>query len=226
MNKTTLILVIVVIILILGGGGVFLFTRFQNPTQTAPQTAVTQAPTQAQKISTQKKSLKDLLTLSGNQQCTFSDKETGGSGTVFTSGGKVRGDFSSKTSSKTVQSHMLTDGKYLYFWTEGETKGYKMSLDVVQNLSDSAAQQSSQMMDMKKQVDYTCNPAAVDSSKFVVPTNITFTDYTSMMKGVMKGTTNYPSVTTSVQNNQAACNQCNQLPPGAAQTQCRAALHC
>jgi len=120
---------------------------------------------------------------------------------------------------------MVSDGKYVYLWMEGETKGYKMSLDVLTKMSDSVQQQyKSQTVDMKKQVDYACNPWKIDSSKFVVPTNITFTDYTSMMQELKGGASASPS-TTVIQGNQAACSQCDQLP-SSAKAQCRTALHC
>ncbi len=218
---------IIIILLLLVGGGVFYLSRSHTATP-KPVTKNTASPTQGSKLTTLRKSLLDLLSVTGNQQCTFSDKKTGGSGTVYTGSGNVRGDFlsqSNSTNSNLTKSHMITDGKYIYFWTEGNTKGYKMALDVISQMSSNEAGLKSQTLDMQKQVDYTCNPWTVDKSEFTLPSTVTFTDYTSMMQGVMKSNGAGASSATVMPGNSAACGQCSNLPANA-QAACRAALKC
>ncbi len=221
MNKIIPTIAGIILVLLLLGGGFFMIRGSNTKTPVMEKTV---SPT-ATKMTTEKKSLSDLMALTGNQKCTFADSQASSSGTVYSGSGNMRGDFQAQGSGKTIQTHMVSDGKYVYVWMEGETKGYKMSLDVLKKMSDSVPQQyKSQAVDIKKQIDYTCNPWTIDGTKFVVPTNITFTDYTSMMQGLTGKASASPS-TTEIQGNQAACSQCGQLPTSA-QAQCRTALHC
>src|SRR6266480_2397761 len=50
-------------------------------------------------------------------------------------------------------------------------------------------------------------------SVYVVPTTITFTDYSAMMQGAVTGAAMHPS--SAMNGNQAACSQCDQVPAGA-----------
>jgi uncharacterized protein YxeA len=221
MNKN--ILIIIIVILLLGGGG-FLFL---NRSQTKPQSFTTKISNSPTNISTskQKKSLRDLMFLAGNQQCTFFDKEAGSSGTVYAKSGNVRGDFQSQVNGKSTITRMIEDGTYIYFWTEGETKGYKASLAVIEKMSAGAVQQyQSQAFDMKKQADYSCSPWGVDSSKFVVPTSVEFTDYTSMMQNAVS-VTEKNTTSNVTQGSSSACAACDSVPE-AAKAQCKAALKC
>jgi len=233
MKKMPLIIIVILILLILAGGAFYLAGKSHKSPAQSEQTATTQ--TQTQQMSTQKKSLFDFFSMAGSQKCTFSDKTNNGSGIVYISGGKMRGDFQSTDAGKTNVSHMINDGKYVYFWTDGGKSGYKMSLDFVKQQASgvhtapgnsSSGQTPSQAMNMKQQSDYSCGTWSADASMFTFPTNITFTDYSTMMQGAMKGSFMHPSSAMQIQGNQAACSQCDQVPAGTARTQCRAALKC
>lgn len=226
MNNTTRVIALVVLLLFVGGG-VYLFARSHKASQTAENTIPQK---QTQQMTTGKKSLFDFFSISASEKCTYTDKATNGSGTVYVSGGKMRGDF------QTTQNltHMINDGKYVYIWTEGQKTGYKMSMDLVkkeiaqatsslQNSSGSSEERPpSQVANMNRQADYSCGAWSADASKFAVPSDITFADYSAMMQGVMTGT---PKQNT-MQGNPAACAQCNQVPAGAARNQCLTALKC
>lgn len=184
---------------------------------------------QASQSSTQNKSLFDLLSMAGSQKCTFSDSNS--SGTVYISDGKMRGDFQSQNEGKSGVSHMLNDGSYVYIWTDGQQNGYKMSLAVVkqqqaqitESPSNGGSQaQPSQAVNMQQKSNYSCDPWSADSSMFTVPTNVTFTDYSSMMQGAGAST----QQGSQVKGSAAICAQCNQAPAGSARNQCLAALHC
>lgn len=231
MNKTTRIIVAVVVLLLLAGGGYYLFARSHKNTQTAENTM---PQNQMQQMTTGKKSLFDFFSVAGSEKCTFTDKATNGSGAVYVSSGKMRGDFQSVVEGKTNQTHMINDGKFIYMWTDGQKTGYKMSLELVkkeaaqvtispQNNSGSSGERPpSQVANMNRQADYSCGSWSADESKFAVPSDITFTDYSAMMQGVITG---MPKQNT-IQGNSAACAQCNQVPAGAARNQCLAALKC
>jgi hypothetical protein len=133
---------------------------------------------------------------------------------------------------------MINDGKYVYYWSDGEKSGYKMSLDFVKqqaaqvsmapaNSMHGEQQTPSQAVDMKQQADYSCGAWSEDASMFTVPTDITFIDYSTMMQGAM-----YGGVTPSAgggmtsQQKSSECAQCDQVPAGAMRNQCKAALKC
>lgn len=224
-NITIGIILILIIILIVGGGYLFLNRSRNNAPTQSVNTAMQKQPEPTAAGTSGIKSLRDLMALQVNQQCSFNDAQSGSSGTVVSANGKVRGDFQAQISGTATQSHMIEDGKYIYFWTEGQTKGYKMSMDVLDKINQGTVQQQyqSQVMDLKKQVSYHCSLGAAGSATFVVPSAISFEDYSSMLQSVTSGGTNAP--TQMMQGNQSACTACNNLP-AAAQTQCRAALKC
>jgi hypothetical protein len=225
-NRTTIIIVAVIVLLLIGGGGFFLFKHFLVKSPSSFQNAQN-AQTQATISPIEKKSLKDLLSITGQQQCAFNDKQTGSSVTVYSGNGKVRGDFQPQATGDSSATHMIADGKYIYFWDERQGKGYKASLEVIQQMSGSMMQNyASQAMDLQKKVDYSCHPWAMESEKFIIPTDITFTDYTSMMQQATgNNASSAPVAPSAMQGSQAACGQCDKLPSGARE-QCRASLHC
>src|SRR5579863_2306710 len=126
-NKTTVIVIAVIVLLILAAGAYKLMHHMQAASQSG-ESANTQSQSQP---SAQKKSLFDLFSMAGSQKCTFSDSTSNSSGTVYVSSGKMRGDFQATNEGKTTQSHMINDGTYIYYWTDGQQNGYKMSLAMV-----------------------------------------------------------------------------------------------
>jgi len=202
-------------------------------TSQAGQSASPQS--QASQASTQKKSLFDFFSMAGSQKCIFSDSNNNSSGTVYISDGKMRGDFQSQNSGKTESSHMLNDGSYVYMWTDGQSNGYKMSLEIVKqeaaqvttSPSNGNSQQPSQTVNLQQKSNYSCGPWSANSSLFTVPANVTFTDYSSMMQGVTShSAASQEGSANSVKGSAAICAQCNQAPAGNARNQCLAALHC
>ena len=227
-NKTARIIIVVIVLILLGGGAFYLLGKSaSNPLKSA-QNQMTQ-------MTTQKKSLSDFFSMTGSLKCTFSDKTDNSSGTVYAAVGKMRGDFQSADNGKTTQTHMVNDGSFVYMWTDGQKSGYKMSLASIKNeatkttntTSGSTTDQSpaQQGVNMQKQSDYSCGPWAADKSLFTVPTDVTFTDYTSMMQGATGASPQKQQGITS-QQKQYECSQCDQVPAGSMRNQCRAALKC
>jgi hypothetical protein len=131
---------------------------------------------------------------------------------------------------------MINDGQFVYYWSDGQKNGYKMSFDFVKRQAaqitmspqnGSSAEAPSQAVNMKQQADYSCGPWSEDASLFAVPTNIAFTDYSAMMQGAMHGMpTSNPKEGINAQQKQEACSACNQVPAGAMRNQCLAQLKC
>ncbi len=122
-----------------------------------------------------KGSMKALIARGGNYKCTFKqDTEVGTStGTVYISGNEMRGDFSSvvAVANTTIESHMISDGEFMYTWSPLMPGGMKMKID-----STATAEGSSQGFDTNQELDYECDLWTRDGTVFNLPEGTTFTE--------------------------------------------------
>lgn len=164
---------------VIGGGGWYYFSHKSASDSGAngQKTMSTESSPQSTESFTAKSSLKDIVARGGSWKCTFAIDAGGTSstGTVYAAGGKVRSDFESKVPqvNMTIESHMVTDGAYAYTWTSSMPQGFKMAIDA--NAKASTATSGHQDFDYNGALDYNCVAWPTDESKFVVPSNITFT---------------------------------------------------
>ena len=209
MNKKYIIAGVAILVLLLAG---FLIFKMQNK---APS-----GNSETEQVSGMK-SLKDLISSGVAQKCTYSTKDDSISseGVTYISGGKVRGDFTTVSDGKTTASHMITDGKTNYIWTEGEKTGLKMTItDTVSTpapVTEENGSYSGSNLDQK--FDYKCSTWIADQSMFTPPTSVTFTDFSNMF-----APTSAPN--TGVQNT-TQCSVCDSLS-GSEKSQCLSALNC
>lgn len=211
MNKKVLV---AVVLLLLAVGGYFGYTKFMGgKVPGVPGT------------SSGPKSLKDLLSAGVAQKCTFSSTSESGSseGTTYISGGKVRGDFTTVASGKTMVSHMISDGKTSYIWTDGEKNGFKMTVSDQPTATGAktdytGGSSTNSAADLNQQADYKCSGWVTDGSYFTPPTTVTFTDFSQMYAP----TSNAPS---QGSGSSSQCSYCNSLT-GDDKTQCLTALKC
>jgi hypothetical protein len=210
-NKKVLAIIVVVLLLLLGGWYLMNSNKAGTPGSTATESQGGM------------KSLKDLLSSGVAQKCTYSstDEESGTSeGTSYVSGGKVRADFSTTVSGKTTISHMITDGKTSYIWTDGEKSGFKMTVPDATPTSaktDTSNTPVSSEADLNQKVDYKCSAWVVDNSYFTPPTTVTFSDFSQMV--------NPAAPAGSGSSSSSQCSYCNSLS-GDDKTQCLTALKC
>lgn len=177
------------------------------------------------------KTIRDLMAMTANQSCSFSD-DMGNSGTLYSGGGSVRVDAQSMHDDAPVTSHLVSDGNYMYLWGDDSTEGMKMGINEIEEAQANTSSQynTPKAFDVNESVNYECNPWSVDDTMFALPSNITFTDFSKMMEdamnsmndSVMEGT---ESNGNSDESMQAACAACDNLS-GEAATQCRASLNC
>jgi hypothetical protein len=168
--------IIIVVVLLLAAAGYYFYSKSKGgPEGTGGATSGAQ-------------SLKELITANVPQKCTFSATDETGSteGTTYVSGGKVRSDATVTDEGETTVSHMISDGKTNYIWTDGEKNGFKMTVpeEDAEDISapDSADTPVSNEVDMDQKTDYKCAAWIPDNSVFVPPTNVTFTDFSQMME--------------------------------------------
>ena len=125
---------------------------------------------------TMKGTFVDLAKKGGSYECKVSHEVSvaESTGTVFVSGSKIRGDFSSKIPqvNMTVNSTMVSDGTFIYTWTDIAKTGFKAK--IVE--SNKPANDDSVGNEYMQNLEYSCNPWTPDESKFVVPADINFID--------------------------------------------------
>lgn len=176
MPKSTLLIIagVALVIAVLVGGYFFLNKKAQAPEE--PSTA---SQEQKQETGLIKSSIKSLLSGGKNVICTvkYPDGEETAEGKIYVSGQKMRGDFNMTVSGKAMESHMISDGSYVYSWSSESGQGVKMKIDQ----TEVKASPTSESVDIDKEVDMDCSSWGVDNSKFSIPSNIQFTDLSEMM---------------------------------------------
>lgn len=201
---------VVMILLVLGVAG------YVSIGKKTAQPAVTEfveqtAPTPGQ----QSKTLRQLLAGGIAQKCTFSSEGT--QGTVYVSGGKMRGDIQTTSDDGTTQSHMIVDGMTSYMWMDGQTTGFKTSWEASSPGPAGAGQTG---IDPNKNVDYNCGPWVADASMMAMPAGVTFAE---MSKVALPTGSSEPTVLKT--GAPPECATCAAFT-GAAKTQCLTSLGC
>ncbi|MDP2704879.1 MAG: hypothetical protein U1D31_01910 [Patescibacteria group bacterium] len=183
MSKTALMYLVGGIVVI-GGIGTYMIS--QPTLQDAAEVRE-----QASGKATGKMSMKDLIAANISQKCTVDESNdvSQSSGVVYVANGKLRGDFQSMASGMTVQSHMIADGEYSYVWTSATNQGFKMPVSAQESaaVSDTSGTQGQQSVDYNQQLGYACEPWTADANTFSLPSGVTFTDMSTMMRDAQSG---------------------------------------
>ncbi len=152
------------------GGGIYFATI--NKSSVSTETLQQNENGRYRQSFTETTSLASIVNAGGSYTCTTYIEITGATtdGTFYIANKKMRGDFSSTVSGmgSVIKSHMISDGAYIYSWSDVVAKGVKVK--VVTTL----AKDDSPGFDYNKQYNYDCKAWVADESKFVIPTNITF----------------------------------------------------
>lgn len=210
------ILIIVALLLFLGVGGWY----FLSDKKTADNTSTTIGMNNDSKNESSTSSLKDLITKGGSQTCTYTTES--GSGKVYVAGGKVRGDFETKTEDLTLKSHMIVKDNTSYIWTDGQNTGFKMTFDTASepaptiDKGDSSTANSG--FDMGTDYNYSCNSWNTDASMFDLPEEISFNEFNLPTSGMQPASG-------SQGGSASQCSYCDALT-GTDKAQCLTALKC
>jgi hypothetical protein len=128
------------------------------------------------------KSLKDVISASAAMKCTWTDAK-GNSGEMKVKGKQYRMDARGEGGI----AHIVSDGAYMYLWSDGQQEGVKIALDEVEQLQGQYGGQASPTPDMEAEMDYSCSPTIVSASDFTPPSGIQFTDMGEMMAKALQG---------------------------------------
>lgn len=129
----------------------------------------------------------DLVGRGGEQKCTWSVSADGyeGTGTVYVDNGKFASEMTGSSNGTTFSAHTISDGEFMYSWTDMAPFGMKMSLTKAKEMSAQAAAEveatggtpDKAAGDVSAAYDYDCDSWNADASVFVVPTDITFSEF-------------------------------------------------
>ena len=218
MGKGAMIAVAVGIVAAVAVAGAVIMSRPASETPANINTEVSSGETPS--------SLRALMNFANNQHCTFSDTESASEGEVYVGNGKMRGNFETTSDSEVLNSHMISDGTNMYVWFDGAEEGFTASLSDIEAMSDSFAGSGQKTVDFDQQVDYDCNPWAVDNTVFNLPGGIEFKDFGAMMGGLgdlmMEGSSEGE---VNADTKTLQCEACDSLPAEAA-AQCKQVLGC
>lgn len=142
-------------------------------------TAITSPTPTSQKPAVIQKTLRDLLTLTGAQKCTYQTTQNGQpvTSTIYLNGKKFKQVSQvSGPNNTTVEVTTISDGAYVYSYSSASaTSGVKIKID--QSVSSSTTQDGSpSSIDWNKQIDYHCSPATVSDSDLSLPSTVNFVE--------------------------------------------------
>ncbi len=217
MNKNLIFVVVFLIVLLIGGGLVIYMNRSIETEQNDDLTPT--EPSDMQKVDTGDRSIRDLMTMSDSITCTYSDIGSTNEGTVYVSGGRIRGDFSVNTDGDMVNSHMISANDTFYIWSDDSDRGVIFSTENIDEMNSDGGRQNT--IDVEEKFDYECNSWNTDDSFFKTPDNVTFVNFNEMIdvESIMN-TSDQPMEGTADQ-----CAACNSLS-GEAKISCLSALGC
>ena len=206
--------VIVGILVALGIVGAVAFMQISKaPSQSPSPGANTQEKSEATD-SANRGSIESLIKAGKDVRCDITYLDDSGNGVVYTADGKVRGDFNTKADEGTqTESHMIQDGEFGYIWSGNQ--GTKIKVDTTEASPTTGNQQ--QDTDLNKEVDLKCSAWSKDDSKFVPPSDVTFTD----LSNVVPPQNQQQQTDGSTQN---SGSYCDQITDPAAKAACLNAL--
>lgn len=220
------IVILVVAVLAIGGGAYY-----------ASKSKGGEAKVEADADVAATSSLRALMAQGGNLSCTFTYAQGGvsSSGTVYVAGERMRGDFTATVpNAGAIASHMIKDGEYAYVWSDAlPGQGMKMKVTAEQGAALDARAQGS--VDFDAPGSYSCERWREDSSKFALPSGVSFVDFTdaagasaaaaAAIKAQAAGAAVNANVSAGASAKAAQCAACDAVPD-AAKAQCRAAVGC
>lgn len=182
-KKAGLIIGVTVIFVVLAA---FFMIQKSNPA-TSTQTADSAKKESGESLGDfAKGSIASLLSAGKNVTCSMKYPDGNGSGTVYVSGKKMRGEFTVMAEApKEYKSSMIQDGDYAYMWSDVDKKGTKFKVSGIPTPSPTTTTKT-EAVDINQEVDLKCSAWNVDPSMFVVPADIEFMDMSAMMEKVQE----------------------------------------
>jgi hypothetical protein len=128
-------------------------------------------PSQISGAQKQTGTIATLIALGQSMKCdvTITDPKAPGTGTIYVSQGKMRGEFNVSSQGKALQAYMINDTQNIYTWTSIMPQGAKMPVSTA-----SPSKGPSQGYNPETPVEYSCATWTTDEGIFTPPSNIQF----------------------------------------------------
>lgn len=180
-NQKLIIMGVVALLVILGLGGLVMSkSNKTSVTMNSENGQTTVVTTEDSKMS-----IADLMGKGGNVKCSYqaSGTDSGSmSALVYLSGKKMRVESSgTNPDGEAYESKMVSDGEFVYVWSDKEKTGMKIATDASTGSTDAWKGQAS-YINPEQKVDYKCDSWNVDEAVFTLPTDVKFTDLSAMQK--------------------------------------------
>jgi|CXWL01.1.fsa_nt_gi hypothetical protein len=167
--NTNVLIGLVALIVVVGGGAWLLSSKGAD----APEGATSDT----QEVSEGSGSFGEMIARAGSWTCTVSTfvEAAPSEGTTYISNGMIRADFTSRPQAlggQEVSSHMIQADGYIYTWSDMAPSGMKMLIPKDQQAV--AGGDAVGTVGADAQVEYSCLPWTLDSTKFVPPSTVSF----------------------------------------------------
>ena len=159
-------------------GGVWYFSHSQSTTLNTSEnkqieTTKTMETQQPEGVTT----LADLWKKGGNHICTvtMADPNANAQGVVYIADSSIRADFNASVvelGNKMITTSMIAKDGMVYTWTNMYPQGMKAKM----TLNETSSQSTEGAFTPNAKVSYACNSWTVDTSKFELPTAVTFVE--------------------------------------------------
>lgn len=220
MNNT--LIIVIISILIVGGGALVLLNENDTAeiTGTPAPSVQTSGNTQEDGLDVPESftgNLTQLFAFGKNITCTFTqnDEDVTGTGTIYVSGNRMRGDFvmNFNQGEGTLSASTIQKDNTIYSW--GSSPFGDFSTKVAMQADDIS--DDSDGIDFDEDIDYNCKKWDVNNSMFVPPSDVQFDDINLEVNQINENTQQLLDL---------QCDACDNIPDAAAQAQCRVALGC
>ncbi len=203
MQKNILLIVGAIVLLLVVGAVAFMQLGKSSSKPSADATVSQQKTDSGESMA--KGTIQSLLSAGKNVSCTYTtgkDKNVT-NGTIYVADKKMRADFTLQgADGKNMDSHMIQDGDYSYFWSSAMPTGTKMKISALPKVTPAPNTQT-QNADLNKEYDMKCSSWSVDGSMFTPPADVKFTDMTDAMMKMQAS----PTTKTGGSSSTSPCDQ-------------------
>lgn len=134
----------------------------------------------------EKKSLKELLSLGTAQKCTFEVEQEGQTtkGEILIKGNKFKQGVEIPSENGLMKVYSISDGEYLYSWNDAiKGAGSKIKIETME-ITPEEDTQKQENINWEEKLDYKCNLATLSEADLALPTDIEFVDLSEMVNNL------------------------------------------
>ncbi len=176
MTSKSIVGVIVAFVVI--GGGYYFYSQSSMSSDEMMEGDEMSSGTDSQ-MEGKKMAFESFIKQGGSYVCTVHQNVEGteSEGTVYISGGNIRGEFNSTVQGMAMSTSLIVKDGYSYTWTSMmPSMGFKAPVDQGAGGDTSAGTSGSYSWNAQQIGDYNCEVWPADASKFALPSGVTFTE--------------------------------------------------